>query len=983
MAMMPHTNVPHRLRTDGQGSLRCDRSYCDPCEEQNDMGTTHSFEGCQELQHEVAALRRRVAQLEEANQRQSTAAALASNQAHALLQGLLDYSPLAIQVRDRQGRFLLANRLLLDKLGLSDPNEIIGKTLDDIWPPEVCALVRADEQQIIATGAPVTRERRARLRDGAYTLLSTLFPIYDEWGAIMAIGTISADITERQQAAAALRASEGLYRAIFEKNQAIKLLIDPETGAIVDANEVASSFYGYPVEALRSMNIADINPLPLWQIQTKMEQARHEAQRVFRFRHRLASGAMHDVEVYSGPLTFQGRDLLHSIIHDVTARVQAEQALHEAYTRLEQRVAERTAALMRSNATLQAEIAERRRVEGAYRTLVDHSLQGMAIVQEDQLVFANTAYVAITGYPVHELLALAPGAFLQLVHPNDRPMVAERHQSLLAGERASSNCKYRLIRKDASVRWIESYAVQTTYHARRAIHIASIDITERHQAEVQLRHQALHDELTGLPNRLLLFELLAATLQRVQQSPTVRCALLFLDLDNFKVVNDSLGHLEGDRLLVAVARRLEACLPEHAVLTRFSGDEFVLLLNGMTDSADARTVAETIRQALAVPVDLNGYHVHATASIGIAVSSPESTDPDSLMRDADAALYRAKALGRNCVVLFDEKLRADALGRLSMEADLRRALAHDQLCLHYQPIVKMASGQIAGFEVLVRWNHPAQGMISPAEFIPLAEETGLIVQIDQWVLRAACHQLRAWQTALPNLPPLALNVNLSARSFMRHDIFAYICAVLDASGLEPACLELEITESAMMDHTEATIATLKQLCDLGVGLCIDDFGTGWSSLRYLHRLPIQTLKIDRAFINHLHEDEESAAITQSIVALSHTLGKEVVAEGVETAAQLDYLRDLHCEYGQGYLFSRPVDSAAAGRLLVAQCSPVPPAISAPAEAAFHQPPPATSHAGATSSQTAPSLAESSGGTGGCRSNAWASKHALDTRSGTF
>jgi diguanylate cyclase (GGDEF)-like protein/PAS domain S-box-containing protein len=447
------------------------------------------------------------------------------------------------------------------------------------------------------------------------------------------------------------------------------------------------------------------------------------------------------------------------------------------------------------------------------------------------------------------------------------------------------------------------------------------DITRRQAAEEQLRHQALHDTLTGLPNRAMFLELLKDALADARQARQRPFAVLFLDLDHFTMVNDSLGHLAGDHMLTTTAQRLEACLRPKDIVARFGGDEFVILLDNITTDTEAARLAERIQRAINKPVVFQEYEMGVSASIGIALSSRAYEHPDHLLRDADAALYWAKTKGQSRYAIFDTTMHTHALERLHLDAALRRALEQHELQVHYQPIVNLAHGEIVGFEALVRWYHPQRGIVSPGEFIPIAEETGLIVPLSWCVLREACRQTVAWQRQSAAWHHLTISVNFSGKALMRVDVVEQLRRILEETGLDARSLKLEITENVMVDHAETTLATLGRLRDLGVSLGIDDFGTGYSSLRYLHRFPIQTLKIDRSFIDRLCMDAESAAIIQSIVMLSHALQIELVAEGIETEQQLAALHELHCEYGQGYFFSRPLDSTAAEALLTSWAAP--------------------------------------------------------------
>jgi diguanylate cyclase (GGDEF)-like protein len=434
------------------------------------------------------------------------------------------------------------------------------------------------------------------------------------------------------------------------------------------------------------------------------------------------------------------------------------------------------------------------------------------------------------------------------------------------------------------------------------------------ETKEHFRHAAFHDSLTGLPNRAMFTELLKAEIESAQRKGEHMFAVLFLDLDRFKNVNDSLGHTHGDLLLVAFAERLERILRPIDTLARFGGDEFAILLSGMTDATDAVRVAQRIQDELSQPFVLDKNSATATASIGIALSSTGYDRADDILRDADIAMYRAKENGKARYELFDHGMHARAVSRLQLESDLRQAIEQREFCVYYQPIVSLQTGRLAGFEALVRWNHPRRGLVSPADFIPVAEETGLIVPIGQWVLHEACAQVRQWQIDSPSHRSLSLSVNLSARQVAQPDLLHRIKEALETSKLNPHCLKLEITESVVMENAEAAAQMFKQLRLLGVQLSIDDFGTGYSSLSYLHRFPLNYLKIDRSFVMRLTTDNDNA-IVRTISTLARNLGMEVIAEGIETEEQFQQLKMLGCEYGQGFLFSRPVANESVKHLL--------------------------------------------------------------------
>ena len=428
------------------------------------------------------------------------------------------------------------------------------------------------------------------------------------------------------------------------------------------------------------------------------------------------------------------------------------------------------------------------------------------------------------------------------------------------------------------------------------------------ESKEHFRHAAFHDTLTNLPNRALLAENLKFVIERAKQHEDYQFAVLFLDLDRFKNVNDSLGHSIGDQLLIAMARRLESCTREADMVARLGGDEFAVLLDGIPDQNEAARMGQRIQEKLQSPFNLSGHEVFTTTSIGIALSSTGYDHPENMLRDADTAMYRAKAKGKACYEIFDKGMHTHAVYLLQMENDLRRAIEREELRVHYQPIVSLDSGQLAGFEALVRWQHPERGFINPSDFIPLAEDTGLIVPLGLWVLRRACEQLGQWQWQSAANRSLFMSVNLSGKQVARPKLVSEIRQVLEETRIDPKYLKLEITESAVMENAETAVQLLRRLKALGVHLSIDDFGTGYSSLGYLHRFPVNTLKVDRSFVGRIGEAAENIEIVRTIISLAENMGMEVVAEGVETLSQLAQLRKLNCQYGQGYLFSRPVDA---------------------------------------------------------------------------
>ncbi|MEC4806645.1 MAG: EAL domain-containing protein [Jaaginema sp. PMC 1080.18] len=431
------------------------------------------------------------------------------------------------------------------------------------------------------------------------------------------------------------------------------------------------------------------------------------------------------------------------------------------------------------------------------------------------------------------------------------------------------------------------------------------EISERQKAQEQLLHLAFHCVLTGLPNRAWFMQHLEAALNRVQQNPERRFAVLFLDCDRFKIVNDSLGHLAGDRLLIAVARRLRNRLQPDEILARLGGDEFIILLENVERIPQAIQVAQKIQKALSESFQIHEQEIYINASIGIVLASPEYCKAEHILRDVDTAMYRAKELGNGHYQVFDTNMHHSAMARLQLENDLRRAIAHQEFYLCYQPIVNLKNQTILGFEALIRWQHPLRGLISPGQFIPVAEDTGLIIPIGLWVLQQACQQLKTWKKDL-SLPDLCISVNLSVKQFSQSDLLKQIQNILQKVELSGNHLKLEITESALMENPEAVKQLLASLKQEKIRLGIDDFGTGYSSLSYLNRFPVDTLKVDRSFVVQMCESPENRNIVQAIITLAHNLNMVAIAEGIETPEQLTQLQALGCDFGQGYYFAVPL-----------------------------------------------------------------------------
>ena len=621
-------------------------------------------------------------------------------------------------------------------------------------------------------------------------------------------------------------------------------------------------------------------------------------------------------------LTFPGFHLPADNAHSLNLKewvrgLAALVLLFDIYTVYQQRELQR----------IRRQLAER---EHLFQLITENAADMIAVIDRNgQRLYNSPAYQKILGYGPEELAATPA---MDQIHPDDYARVleaAEKARNTGRGERL----EYRIRHKDGSWRFIESTAsaIRNQEGETDGLVIVNRDITQRKRAEEKLDHLSFHDGLTNLPNRTLFLDRLQCAITHSRRHSDFRFAVLFIDIDEFKVFNDSLGHAAGDVLLIQIAQRLAAslrgddtisrpCLSNTAepragesTLARPGGDEFAVLLEELHDPSDTIRIAERIHQRLAIPFDLNGQEIVLTVSIGVAFGGNAGAAQDFL-GDAEIAMYRAKGIGKGRCEVFDHAMHAGAIKRLQLETDLRKALELNQFRVYYQPIVSLRNGQIVGFEALSRWQRP-EGLVMPGEFIAVADETGIILPINRQLLYDACRQLRSWQALFPSDPPLTLNVNITPKQFAQPELASEIRKTLQETGLDPSCINLEITETIAMADAEKSAVVLSELKALGVRLDIDDFGTGYSSLSRLQRFPVDTLKIDRAFVSRIDTDLATHEIVRIIVMLAHGLHLKVVAEGVETQAQVDLLKDIGCELAQGYLYSKPVAAEAIEQLL--------------------------------------------------------------------
>jgi diguanylate cyclase (GGDEF)-like protein/PAS domain S-box-containing protein len=656
-------------------------------------------------------------------------------------------------------------------------------------------------------------------------------------------------VIEQKPAEEMLRKVERGYRDLFESVSEALIVVDPRTGIIQDANPRASHLYSIPRERMLGASVHG-----LW---SDTGVARAAIARGRRFETVLRRGNVETVlEVSASPVLYHGEEGTLLLSREVTQRVRVLDALRAS--------------------------------EERYRILFENNPQPMWVEDAETGAFlaVNEAAVRHYGWAREKFLTLR-SADLRL----DPGAAAEQRGGSPAVER------HRTASGEAHD--LELSVHEVVFEGRRALLVAATDVTARRKAQARLLQAAFYDPLTGLPNRALFKDRLEIAFARAKGREAAHFAVLFLDLDRFKLVNDSLGHRAGDELLLQIARRLESCRRAGDTVARLGGDEFTLLVEGVSTAEEAIAVAERVHRSLAPPYLIEAHEVFAGASIGIALGGPATERVEHLLRDADTAMYRAKVRGCRHAV-FDSSMHERAMAALRIENELRRALERGEMRVHYQPIVELPTGKTVGVEALVRWEHRERGLVPPSEFIPLAEETGLVVPLGHWVLDEACR-------ALSTLPEqITLSVNLSGRQLLQPEFCTELKQMLERCRIDPSRLRLELTESMLIGNGAAARAALTQLRGTGVRLCIDDFGTGYSSLSYLHELPIDSLKIDRSFVGAMGDDERKIKIVQSILVLGKALGIDVVAEGVETAEQADLLRRLGCEKAQGYYFARPV-----------------------------------------------------------------------------
>ncbi len=672
--------------------------------------------------------------------------------------------------------------------------------------------------------------------------------------------------------AADARPNNDWYRLLFERSPQAMWVVDTQNFGLVDVNDAALALFGYTKEEFLKLSSDEIGQARPESSGSAITECLADECGFIRAACKKKDGSEFEAEISNTCIDFEGRKAVLCLLTDTTEHQRAQLALKESETRL--------------------------------RVLVDSMSEGLLQVNEaDEITYTNNYICEMTGYSQDELIGTNWAKLLVDEGPEFVNAVNERRKK---GE--SDRYEIRLRKKTGDLIWVIVGGAPITNVDGNVVGSigAFTDITERKRAEEQLLHDAFHDGLTGLANRTLFMDHLRLTLDRSRTRKGKPFAVLYLDFDRFKVINDSLGHAEGDKLLKYIARRLENCTRAGDLVARLGGDEFVILLSELDDTGEALLIAERIQNDLKTSFDLAGREIFTSTSIGITLSTSGHTSADDMLRDADIAMYFAKSKGKAQYAIFDQAMHKYASRRLQIETEMRRGLERGQFRVHYQPIMNLASGSLVGFEALLRWQHPERGLVPPDEFIPVAEENGFIMKLGEMVTHQACLQLKEWQRKVPHASGLTVSVNLSSKEFLQLDLAEKIANTLKETDLPPHALKLEITESHIMENSELAVMILHRLRELGLEICLDDFGTGYSSLSYLHNLPVTYLKIDRSFIARIGREDENYEIVNTIVRLAQNLKMRVIAEGIETTEQLVELSKLKCEFGQGYYFAKPL-----------------------------------------------------------------------------
>lgn len=783
---------------------------------------------------------------------------------------------------DGAGNFVSANPAYLKVLGYQ-PEELIGRPFAEFIAPEDLAKTNEAAAAVMAGEEITDFENRCLHKNGSPVSL-VWTSCWSESERLMFC--VAHDVTERRRTEDIIRQSTEKYRDILETIEEGYFETDIY-GRLTFFNDALCDALGYSRDELMSMSYKDYCD----------EKNARKLFNLFNTAYRTnQSGLTSSWEI---------------------VRKNGDRRIHESPVHVIRNAAHQPIGfrgLVRDITEQRAAVAALRESEYKLRTLVESMSEGLIQVDnQEQITFVNDCFCEMVDYSSEELMGtdwtrllfdLQGRALVKQANQRRRDGISDNYELCL---RKKSGEKFWAIVGGAPI--VDSDGVNTGSMG------VFTDITERKRVEEQLLHDAFHDGLTGLANRALFNDHLQLTIERAKRDCGELFAVLFLDFDRFKVVNDSLGHAEGDNLLKQIAQRLESSLRSGDLVARLGGDEFTILLNHIDDSSVALRVAERIQKNLQVPFQLSDGEIFISASIGIALSLTGHERAEDMLRDADIAMYRAKSKGRAQFQVFDREMHEQASKQLRLETEMRQALERREFVLHYQPIINLKTGTLVGFESLVRWQHPSLGIVEPLDFIAAAEENNLILPLSKWILYESCRQLRLWQEKNPAAAHLIVSVNLSSKQFLQPDLAEQTAAILEKTGLRPHYLKLEITESHIIDNSETAVRTMAKLRALGVELSLDDFGTGYSSLSYLLRLPVNYLKIDRSFVRRMIESQEHSEIVRTIIKLGQNLKLKVIAEGIETNEQFAQLKTLNCEFGQGYFFARPMAAEAAEYLL--------------------------------------------------------------------
>ena len=786
------------------------------------------------------------------------------NEFRSRVESLVNNSPNMMSLKGLDGRFLLANRAYSRMLGVSE-HAMVGRSLEDYFTADDASRIKQQDAVVLNCLEARQFEESFSVGGSSFTMLVSKFPLFDSQGRPAGVGSVDTDITRSREEQQAKKEAEDKYWALVEQTLVGIYIMQDEK--LVYVNPKLADIVGYPPQEIQNMALERLLPASeAARIRLQIKRRLRDNIPIMHYTTRAISrdGHLVNLEVHSRLVEYEGKPALIGVVVDISDRIAAD-----------------------TNLKLAAKVFE-------------NSAEGILILDADARIIAvNHAFTRITGYEEGEAL----GKLSRIFADNGDATSQQMQQALALHGQWQGEMRDRRKNGDWYPAELSISLVRDDAGCHSNYVAVFSDITVRKQAEERLQFLANHDPLTRLPNRSSLISRLEQAIVEMSGEPGP-LAVMFIDLDRFKLINDSFGHQSGDELLREIAIRLANSVGERGLLARQGGDEFTLLLTRFADQSELAGLAEEILAVLGRGLRLEEHEVCVTGSIGISVFPNDGTDARSLLKNADVAMYRAKDAGKNTYQFFDAEMNTQTFERLLLENGMRQALERGEFELHYQPQLNAASRDMSGVEVLIRWRHPQLGLIPPLRFIPLAEETGLIKPIGDWVLQEACRQLKAWDQAGLYVPRVA--VNLSARQFEQSTLVDNVARALQTAGLEASRLELEITESMIMQNPVETVHQLGELKALGVWLSIDDFGTGYSSLSHLKRFPLDTLKIDRSFVDGLPGDEDSVAIAEAILAMSRKLKFSVVAEGVENAAQADFLELKGCTLLQGYHFGKPV-----------------------------------------------------------------------------